>query len=166
MKGESKYQPLLEYLQRSDQREVTLTLAEIEALMGQPLPDSARTRKAWWSNRKQGGLQARAWMDADYLAEADLLAEQITFRKPPEIYTVERVGDTVLWNGELIRALRRHLKFSQMEFAEHLGVHQATISQWENHAYQPTLATSKHLSMVAEQAGFQYGQPRGSEEHG
>ena len=65
------------------------------------------------------------------------------------------MGDTVLWNAELIKALRRHMGLTQAEFAERLGVRQATVSQWENKAYEPTLATSKYLTLIAEQAGFQ-----------
>lgn len=157
----SKYQPLQNYLRRSDQSKVTLSFAQIETLMGESLPASARNQKAWWSNRSSGGLQAKAWMEADYLVEAvDLVNQQVTFRQPPTTYVVERVGGTVLWNGELIKAFRQHLKLSQIEFAELLGVRQATVSQWENDAYQPTLATSKHLSLVAEQSGFPYGQSR------
>ncbi len=159
MRG-SKYQPLQDHLRRVNQPEVILSFAEIERLMGEPLPASARDRKAWWSNRS-GGLQARAWMEADYLVESvDLTQTTVTFRKPPTIYTVERDGDIVLWNGELIKAFRRHLKLSQTEFADLLGVHQATVSQWENHAYLPTTATSKYLSLVAERSNFSYGQPK------
>lgn len=159
MKGDSKYQPLFNYLRQSDRQEVTLTFAEIEQLMGESLPTSARSRKAWWSNRKQGGLQARSWMEADFLAVAvNLTTEQVTFRKPPTTYSVQFQGDTALWNGELVKAFRQHLKLSQIEFANLLGVHQATVSQWENNAYQPTLATSKYLNIVAEQADFKYGQ--------
>lgn len=159
MRGGSKYQPLQDYLRQRSQPEVTLTFAEIEALMGESLPSSARDKKAWWSNRSSGGLQAKAWMEADYLVEAvDLTTEQVTFRKPTTVYRVDRIGDTVLWRGELVKAFRRHLKLSQVEFAQLLGVHQATVSQWENDVYQPTIATSKYLSMVAEQASFRYGQ--------
>jgi DNA-binding XRE family transcriptional regulator len=157
MKGGSKYQPLLEYLQRSDRREVTLTFTDIETIMGEPLPDSARQKKAWWSNRTKGALQAEAWMRADFLAEEiDLAAEKVTFRKPPAVYAVQRVGSTVLWNGELIKALRRHMKLSQTEFAHELGVRQQTVSDWETNVYDPRLSTSKYLTMVAEKAGFKY----------
>lgn len=163
IKGGSKYQPLQDYLLNSSQPEVQLTFAALEAIMGEALPASARDRKAWWSNRSQG-LQAKAWMSAGYLVEAiDLTAEQVIFRKPPTIYKVERSGDTVLWRGELIKAFRRHLQLSQIEFAELLGVHQATVSQWENDAYLPTTATSKYLSLVAEQSSFPYGQSNGKE---
>jgi DNA-binding transcriptional regulator YiaG len=155
MKGGSKYQPLLDYLRRSDGKEVTLTFAEIEAILGSTLPDSARQKKAWWSNRTKGALQASAWMGAGFLAESiDLAGEKVVFRKPLTQYAVQRTGETVLWNGELIRALRRHMGLSQSEFAQELGVRQQTVSDWETRAYDPRLSTSKYLTMVAERAGF------------
>jgi DNA-binding transcriptional regulator YiaG len=157
MKGGSKYQPLLEYLRRSDRHEITLSFTDIEAMMGEPLPDSARAKKAWWSNRTKGALQADAWMGAGFLAEAvDMTTEQVTFRKPPTTYAVQRVGNTVLWDGELIKALRRHMGLSQSEFAQELGVRQQTVSDWETSVYDPRLSTSKYLTLVAEKAGFTY----------
>ena len=44
------YQPLADYLTHQSTATVTLTLAEIEMLLGLPLPPSARTR-AWWVAR-------------------------------------------------------------------------------------------------------------------
>jgi DNA-binding transcriptional regulator YiaG len=155
MKEGSKYQPLLEFLRGSNQSEVVLTFAEIEALMNNPLPDSAKSKRAWWSNRSKGALQASAWMEAGYRVEdMDLDGQRVTFRKPTTGYEVQRVGDTVLWNSELIKALRLHMGLTQAEFADRLGVRQATVSQWENKAYEPTLATSKYLTLIAEQAEF------------
>lgn len=52
-----KYQPLPEFLHDSNQDEVTLTFAEIETLMNDTLPDSARSKRAGWSNRSKGALQ-------------------------------------------------------------------------------------------------------------
>lgn len=65
-----KYQPLQNYLRRSDQSQMTLGFGQTEALTGESLPASTRTRKAWWSNRSSGGLQAKAWMEVDYLVES------------------------------------------------------------------------------------------------
>ncbi|MUL36981.1 DUF7662 domain-containing protein [Gloeocapsopsis dulcis] len=45
MKPGSKYYPLFEHLQHCNQEAVTLTFAEIEALMGCSLPTSARNKK-------------------------------------------------------------------------------------------------------------------------
>lgn len=157
VKGESKYQPLLEYLRRSNQSEVTLSFTQVELLINDILPDSARSKRAWWSNRSKGALQASAWMEAGYLVEKlDLDEEYVTFRKRSG-YTVRRVDDTLQWNGELIKAMRLHLGFTQEQLAEELGVRQQTVSEWENGVYAPTRATSKHLALVAEQAGFKYG---------
>ncbi len=155
MKEGSKYQPLLEHLCGSNQHEVTLTFTQIEALMNEALPESARSKRAWWSNRTKGALQASAWMEAGYRVEdVDLDRQQVTFRKSTINYQVQRVGDTVLWNSQLIKALRLHMGLTQAEFAQRLGVRQATVSQWENSAYEPTLATSKYLTLIAEQARF------------
>ena len=108
-------------------------------------------------HRSKGALQASAWMEAGYRVEdVDLDGQRVTFRKPTTKPKVERVGDTVLWNAELIKALRRHMDLTQAEFAQRLGVYQQTVSQWENSAYEPTLATSKYLTLIAEQAGFKY----------
>ncbi len=157
MKGGSKYQPLLDYLRRSDQSAVTLTLTEIEAILGNALPDSAYNNRGWWGNRTRGALQASAWMEAGYLVEAiDLDNQRITFHKPPAVYKAQVQGDTVLWTGDLIKALRLHMGITQAEFAETLGVRQQTVSEWETNAYVPTRASSKHLMLVAEQASFKY----------
>ncbi len=156
--GGSKYQPLLNYLQSHDRPEVTLTFAEIEALLSATLPKSARQNKGWWGNRVQGALQASAWIDAGYrVAEVDLSGEEVKFHRPTSIYRVERLDGVVLWNSESIKALRHQMGLTQNEMAEQLGVRQQTISEWENGVYAPNRATSKYLNMVAEQAGFNYG---------
>jgi transcriptional regulator with XRE-family HTH domain len=41
---------------------------------------------------------------------------------------------------------------TQAQSAQRLGVRQATVSQWENSAYEATLATSKYLTLIAQQA--------------
>lgn len=155
MKESNKYWPLHIYLQNCEQDALRLTFGEIERLLGQRLPDSARSQRAWWSNRSQGAVQARAWMEAGYRAEAlDLAAEAVTFRKPGLVYTIRRSGSTILWDADLIKALRYHMGLNQAEFARELGVRQPTISEWETGQYEPKRSTSKLLTFVAEQAGF------------
>jgi DNA-binding transcriptional regulator YiaG len=73
------------------------------------------------------------------------------------IYRIQRTGDSVAWDSELIKALRYHMGFSQAELADKLGVRQQTISEWETGLYAPSRATRKYLTLVAEQAGFVYG---------
>lgn len=158
MKGDSKYKPLLKYLMQCDRSIVCLTFAEIESLMGVSLPNSARHQRAWWSNRSRGALQAAAWRGADYFVHVlDLEGETVTFRKPPDRYTVHQVNGAVIWNGELVKALRLHMKLTQNQLADEMGVRQQTVSEWEKGVYRPTRATSKHLMLVADQSGFPYG---------
>ena len=153
----SKYRPLQEYLRRQGQAEVTLTIAEIEQLIGNALPTSARTQRAWWSNRRTGAVQATAWMAAGYHAqEIDLAQGRITFRKPPQVYKVERQGNIILWDADLVKALRHHMGLTQAEFAQELGIRQPTVSEWETGIYGPRRSSSKLLTMIAEQVGFPY----------
>ncbi len=157
MKAGSKYFPLFAHLQQAAGAPVTLTFSQIEQLLRTSLPGSARARAGWWSNRSQGAVQAAAWMDAGYhVVAVDLQAETVRFDKAQLTYTVEKSGDTVLWNSGMIKALRQHMNLSQGELAEELGVRQQTISEWETGAYAPSRATSKHLGLVAERAGFAY----------
>jgi len=157
MKAGSKYYSLYTTLKEQPLDEYSLTLSEIESILGVPLPASARNRRAWWSNRSRGAVQADAWMDAGYHVETiDLDNERITFRKPGIIYNVQRVGNTVLWNADLIKSLRHHMHWTQFDLADKLGMRQQTISEWENELYEPKRSSSKLLTLIAEQAGFKY----------
>ncbi|MEM7537900.1 MAG: helix-turn-helix domain-containing protein [Chloroflexota bacterium] len=155
----SKYYPLYLHLRQHPDPEVSMTLSEIEELLETSLPSSARTKRGWWSNRRTGIVQSTAWMDAGYhVIELDLEKEHIVFRKPTAVYNVQRQGDTVMWDANLVRALRYHMSLSQADMAEELGVRQQTISEWETGAYQPKRAMSKYLMLVAERANFTYGE--------
>lgn len=157
MKGGSKYQPLQDFLSRNTRSPITLTFSEIETLLQTTLPGSARTNRAWWSNRSKGALQAAAWIQSGYTVQTlDLATEQVTFHKPPAVYKVQQVNDVVQWDGELVRALRHHMGLTQTEFAQELGVRQQTVSEWEKGVYTPTRASAKHLMLVAEKAQFAY----------
>ncbi len=157
MKERCKYRPLLDYLRHCEQDEVTLSFAEIEALLGASLPSSARRDRGWWSNRRRGGLQAAAWLETGYRAEdLDLKGERITFRKPvPVTYQVRRVNGEVIWDGESIKALRLHMGVSQVQLAQEMGVRPQTICEWETGRYEPSRAMSKYLSRVAKRAQFE-----------
>jgi DNA-binding XRE family transcriptional regulator len=154
----SKYYPLYVHLLQSGQDELTLTFSAIETLLDGRLPATARTQRGWWSNRGQGAVQALAWMGAGYhVDDLDLAAERVTFRKPGLVYSVKREGDTVLWDADLVKALRHHMGMNQAEFADQLGIRQPTVSEWETGAYEPRRSSSKLLTLIAEKAGFIYG---------
>lgn len=152
----SKYYPLYEYLNGQDAQQVTLSFSKIEDIVGNPLPKTAKTLRAWWSNRSQG-TQSQAWMQANYhVTEIDINQQAITFSRPKIEYSVKKVDGHVQWTGELIEGFRRHLGMTQLELANKLGVRQQTVSEWERGLYEPSKATSRYLSMVAEQANFAY----------
>ncbi|WP_459788915.1 DUF7662 domain-containing protein [Alteriqipengyuania sp. 357] len=74
-----KYGPLRTYLEDCQRDRVTLTLRQIEELVGK-LPKSASLHLAWWGNH-EGNTQAKAWMGARYLVEANPPGRSVTFRK-------------------------------------------------------------------------------------
>ena len=61
------------------------------------------------------------------------------------------------WDAERVRALRKHLGYTQQQLSDELGTRQQTISEWETGMYQPRGASAKLLSLIAERAQFQYG---------
>jgi DNA-binding transcriptional regulator YiaG len=61
------------------------------------------------------------------------------------------------WNAEGVKALRKHLGYTQRRMADELGARQQTISEWETGMYKPRGASARLLSMIAEHADFEYG---------
>ena len=60
------------------------------------------------------------------------------------------------WDSQRIQALRRHLGLTQRELSDRLGTRQQTISEWETGMYRPRGASATLLSIIAEQAKFDY----------
>jgi DNA-binding transcriptional regulator YiaG len=60
------------------------------------------------------------------------------------------------WDEDKILALRMHLGLTQREMSDRLGTRQQTISEWETGMYRPRGASATLLTMIAEQAEFQY----------
>ena len=58
----AKYDPLRDYL-IAQPDEVQLAFGDIEKLVG-PLPESARTHRAWWANDSK--VEALAWHAAGF----------------------------------------------------------------------------------------------------
>jgi DNA-binding transcriptional regulator YiaG len=157
MKEGSKYQPLLEFLRGSKQNEITLSFAEIEILIKDTLPNSAKSKRAWWSNRSKGALQALSWIEAGYrVGDVDFDKQRVTFHQFTTSEQVQLVDGKVVWNSKSIKALRLQIGLTQAEFAQELGVRQQTVSEWENGIYEPTRSKSKHLDLVAKTIGFKY----------
>ena len=106
MKSGSKYYPLFQHLQRSDQSVVELTFAEIETLMGRSLPASAFEKKSWWSNRDSpSALQAVSWIRAGYQVKSvDLVQRIVTFKTFQATYNIQRQDGEIVWKADAIKA--------------------------------------------------------------
>ena len=79
-----KYEPLATHLKSSSANEWAPTFAEVEQVLGFPLPPSARKHREWWGNQAGAGhSQARGWQDAGWQVwKVDLDGERVIFRRP------------------------------------------------------------------------------------
>jgi hypothetical protein len=76
-----KYDPLKAFLARQTESQVPMTFAEIESLLGGPLPRS-RQYPAWWSNNAANNTMTKAWLEAGFVTEqVDVGRERLTFRR-------------------------------------------------------------------------------------
>lgn len=78
----SKYAPLQDRLEREAGDAVTLTFAQIDAIVR--LPAAAKRHDFWWSNedvRTTVHAQSRAWGAAGFEAEPNIRGKRVTFRR-------------------------------------------------------------------------------------
>lgn len=120
-KGQGKYGPLQDWLAAqaeiiSPGYDIQRSFQEIEKLLEDDLPPSAREHRAWWSNDPASGRQALAWMRAGWKVESvDFAAGSVNFRRT----------DTVLYQLFFADLLER-LK------ATRPGITRATKTQPQN----------------------------------
>ena len=82
-----KYYALVKYLNEQKSQKLILTFAEIESILGQPLPSSAYKYSAWWANG--GHVEAEAWLNAGFKADEVKLGESVVFIKESIISTAK-----------------------------------------------------------------------------
>ncbi len=89
----SKYAPLTDFLAEQRTREVPMTFAEIEALIGTTLPAS-KTRREWWSNNAANNVMTRAWLAAGFRSQSvDIPAERLVFSRGGEEEASTEAGE-------------------------------------------------------------------------
>jgi DNA-binding transcriptional regulator YiaG len=151
----SKYYPLYEYLRARPDRRVRLSFGAAEAILEEALPSSAYRDRGFWSNRERGGLQAAAWLEAGFrVVEISLARGEVIFERVALEHATRGREESGRWNAYMVRALRHQLGLSQQSLADLMGIRQQTVSEWERGVYKPTRGRSKHLGMIAEQAGL------------
>jgi hypothetical protein len=78
----SKYDPLGHYLKTRAASEVAMSFADIEKVIGGPLPPKAVNHPAWWSNNTSNNTMTKVWLDAGYRTErVDVSARKLIFRR-------------------------------------------------------------------------------------
>lgn len=81
----SKYEPLQQFLKARHTAEVPMTFAEIEKVIGFPLPEKASAIRAWWSNNPSNNVMTKAWLAAGYVTErVDIASRRLVFRRAPK----------------------------------------------------------------------------------
>lgn len=102
--SQGKYGPLQDWLKSEGmsaaERTIALTFTQIEEIINEELPASAREHRSWWANDLTVGQQSSAWLSSGWtVADIDFSAEITTFRKT----------DTVLYQvfwADLVKRLR------------------------------------------------------------
>lgn len=156
MLSKSKYYPLYLYLkEQSDSDLLELSFAEVEAVLGDILPTTAKKTRAWWANSPTS--QGKIWQEAGWLVDdVDFKEQYVAFRPTRITYRVSPIRKSKGWSAGKIKSLRGFAGWSQQELADHLGVRQQTISDWELGIHISRRSMGKLLQMVAENIGFPY----------
>lgn len=77
-----KYERLGEFLKSQRTKEVPLTFAEIERIIGSKLPPSSPQYPAWWSNNPTNNVMTKVWLAAGFRTEqVDTKARKLVFRR-------------------------------------------------------------------------------------
>lgn len=88
----SKYRTLSSHLATVSDTPWVARFQEIEAVLGFPLPRSAYSYPAWWSNQSgDGHIQSQAWQSAGWrTGELDLANQQVSFFRQESGLTEQR----------------------------------------------------------------------------
>ncbi len=87
----TKYQPLKEFLEKERGNQIPMTFSEIEELIGDKLPSSARKHRPWWSNNPSNSVITYAWLKAGYkTSKVNMNEEKLIFIRITETRTTSK----------------------------------------------------------------------------
>lgn len=81
---ESKYAPLAAYLAQQPRRleRLTLSFADVESIIGAPLPEAAREHRSWWANDATTHMQSSHWLNVSWrVASINMSMERVLFAR-------------------------------------------------------------------------------------
>ncbi|HZZ36949.1 MAG TPA: hypothetical protein VFE03_14590 [Caulobacteraceae bacterium] len=117
----SKYDPLRRQLESCAAHRVAMSFAEVERVLGFPLPRSARLYQAWWANTAGSHAHALSWLNAGmHTADLDLAGEKVTFvrNEPTARAGVEEPGRAFL-HGKIVIDADRLAPFAARVLGEY-----------------------------------------------
>ena len=77
-----KYSRLGEFLRAQRGKEIPMTFAEIERVIGGKLPPNSPQYPAWWSNNPSNNVMTKVWLGAGFRTEqVDTRARKVVFRR-------------------------------------------------------------------------------------
>ena len=80
--NESRYAPLAIWLQSQEADRVTCTFKEIETIIQDELPPSARQNRSWWANDSVGHTQSIQWLEAGWrVSSVNMSIERVVFSR-------------------------------------------------------------------------------------
>lgn len=80
--NESRYSSLAIWLQTQKVDVVALSFNEIESIIENNLPPSARQHRSWWANDSVGHTQSIQWLDAGWrVSNVNIIDEQVSFSR-------------------------------------------------------------------------------------
>ncbi len=123
----NKYSPLETHLESKGNLYIPMTFSEIEAIIGDSLPLSARKHRAWWSNNPSNSVITYAWLSAGYkTSQVDMGGEKLVFQRGEGHVTPSKRPPEVPESHPLIGALR-----GQMKIAVGFDLTDPTNIEWE-----------------------------------
>ena len=83
-----KYTRLGEFLRAQRGKEVPMTFAEIERVIGGKLPPNSPQYPAWWSNNPSNNVMTKVWLAAGFrTAQVDVKSHRVVFHRIEEKMT-------------------------------------------------------------------------------
>jgi len=98
----AKYEKFGPFLARQRAPKIKMAFAEIERVLGSPLPASAYKHRPWWSNNPSNNALTKAWLEAGYeTTQVDMEHRHLVFQR------VAKPGQKI---RQLLGSLRRLLQ--------------------------------------------------------
>ena len=136
----SKYAPLEGHLKTISWAEVPMSFAEIEQIIRDKLPASARKHRPWWSNNPSNSVITKAWLNAGFkTARVDMDAERLVFIKDQAAV----LSPAPIEGGPESAKAGRHPMFGCMKgtvtIAEGVDLTQPAMPEWAEMIENPKL---------------------------